>query len=251
MSTIGLYGLLIFAGFSCQVDNIQPQNNFVADFYGNVSTLELIIGYEENAEPYTSFNNKNAWDIVSDNLAQLLAGRNISFSIPRELPEMTYLGTLGQQNYTNNDLQNLANDIQKYTNLEPQKGLVVLFLDGYFTKDGEVLDKVLGLNINGTAIIALFKPVIKSASPSFTLRTLVEQTTLTHEIGHALGLVNNGVTLRSAHHDEENGAHCTNNDCVMYWSNGGGNVVEFVQPYLSRGKIDLFGEECLTDVREF
>lgn len=223
----------------------------MADFYTNVSTLELIVGYEENAEPYTTFNNKNAWSIVADNIAQLLDGRGLTYIVPRELSDMTFLGTLGQQNYTSNDLKNLADDLQKYTNKEAEKGVVILFLDGYFTKEGEVLDKVLGLNINGTAIIAMFKPVIESASPSFTLRTLVEQSTLTHEIGHALGLVNNGVPLTSQHHDEENGAHCTNKDCVMYWSNGGGNVVEFVQPYLRGGQIDLFGEECLADVRQF
>jgi predicted Zn-dependent protease len=239
------------AGLSCQVDNIQPQNSFVADFFTNVSSLELIVAYEENAEPYTTFNAKNAWNIVSENLAQLLQGRNITYTIPTELNQMAYLGKIGQENYSNTDLQNLAKDLQKFTNKEAQKGLVVLFLDGYFTKDGEILDNVLGLNINGTAIVALFKPVIESATPSYTLRTLVEQTTLTHEIGHALGLVNNGITLTSPHHDEVNGAHCTNKDCVMYWSNGGGNVVDFVQPYLTGGKIDLFGEECLKDVREF
>ena len=223
----------------------------MADFYSNVTTVELIVGYEENAEPYTTFNNKNAWSIVADNIAQLLDGRGLKYTVPRELSDMTFLGTLGQENYTSNDLKNLADDLQKYTNKEAEKGLVILFLDGYFTKDGEVLDKVLGLNINGTAIIAMFKPVIESASPSFTLRTLVEQSTLTHEIGHALGLVNNGVPLTSQHHDEVNGAHCTNEDCVMYWSNGGGNVVEFVQPYLADGEIDLFGQECLNDVRKF
>ena len=40
--------------------------------------------------------------------------------------------------------------------------------------------------------------VSQKNSPRFTC---VEQSTIVHEIGHAIGLVNNGVPATTAHHD--------------------------------------------------
>ena len=240
--------LLFIIGVSCNTDTPEPSPTFVDQFYSNASNLEILVAYEEDAEPYTEFNNKQSWDISENNINSLLSGKGINLTVPKVVGSMQYLGDYDQLDFTTTDLFEIAEDIQKYNNKSSDKGIVVLFLNGYFNKDGERLDRVLGLNINGTAILAMFKPVIESASPSFTIRTLVEQTTMTHEIAHALGLVDNGVPLTSFHHDEPNGAHCTNKDCVMYWQNGGANVVEFVQPYLVGGNIELFGLECLDDI---
>ncbi|PSQ81006.1 MAG: hypothetical protein BRD41_03875 [Bacteroidetes bacterium QS_1_63_11] len=50
-------------------------------------------------------------------------------------------------------------------------------------------------------------------------REKVEATVFRHEFGHNLGLVNNGIPpQQESHHDEENGAHCTNEQCVMYYA---------------------------------
>ena len=76
-------------------------------------------------------------------------------------------------------------------------------------------NRILGINLDGTPTIAIFKPVIESASNSRTEKALIEQSTIVHEIGHAIGLVNKGVRATTAHHDTANGAHCTNEGCVM------------------------------------
>ena len=39
-----------------------------------------------------------------------------------------------------------------------------------------------------------------------------------HEIGHILGLVNNGAAMVTAHEDGDNRAHCTNTNCLMYYT---------------------------------
>jgi len=131
---------------------------------------------------------------------------------------MTNLGVLEQNNYTRENVESLASDIQQYTNKTADKGIVIIFLDGYYIKDGKPESRILGINLNGTPLLAIFKPVVESASNSKAEQALIEQSTIVHEIGHALGLVNNGVRATSAHHDTEHGAHCTNTKCVMYWT---------------------------------
>ena len=245
-----LCGTLLFTANSCKEnDTPEPESSFVSEFYSNTTDLEFIVGYEEGAEPYIEYNGNTAWEVMKSNIQDLLSGRNLNMIVPTALDDMVSLGVLEQMNYTDANLRSFAADIQKHTNLGPQKGIVLLFLDGYYIKDGQPNNRILGVNLNGTGILALFKPVIESASQSAAQRTLVEQSTLTHELGHALGLVNNGVRATTAHHDEANGAHCTNESCVMYWKNGAGEITQFIVPFLQGGDIKLFGDACIADVQ--
>jgi hypothetical protein len=96
----------------------------------------------------------------------------------------------------------------------------------------------------------MFKPVIEGTASGRAgiLSRYVEQATMIHEFGHAVGLVNNGLAMAAPHQDQANGAHCTNDSCVMYYAvEGVGGVVDFVQQYVTTGSNVLFGEECLAD----
>ncbi|MBB1284607.1 hypothetical protein HRH25_09505 [Flavisolibacter sp. BT320] len=42
-------------------------------------------------------------------------------------------------------------------------------------------------------------------------------TLMQHEFGHLLGLVDQGSPMQQAHRDPENGAHCENASCLMYY----------------------------------
>ena len=54
----------------------------------------------------------------------------------------------------------------------------------------------------------------------------------------------------SDHHDAEHGAHCTNDQCVMYYLNEGvTDAVAFVNQYVTTGENVIYGQECLDDVR--
>lgn len=132
----------------------------------------------------------------------------------------------------------------------------MVFLKGYFERDGKPDEGVIGVSLSGTTIIAMFKDVITSTGSNANglVPKYVEQSTLVHEMGHALGLVNNGVVLQSEHHDKEHGAHCSNKDCVMHWLNEGKDAaVTFVQEYIKSGRSDvvLFGSQCLEDTASF
>lgn len=250
--TLSAYIFLISVSFSlhsCKEETpISSEESFVSQFYNNATALQLFVGYEEGAAPYTTFQGKPSWDITHKNIGKLLAGRNIAINTPRELSEMTALDVLEQNNYTRQNIEDLSAELQKLDNKGAAKGITILFLDGYYIKDGQANDRILGINLDQTSTIAIFKPVIESAGSSEITRTLVEQTTIVHEIGHALGLVNNGVRTTSAHHDVEHGAHCTNENCVMYWQNGGAEITQFIQPLLLGQDLDFFGDQCIADV---
>ena len=74
----------------------------------------------------------------------------------------------------------------------------------------------IGVSLTGTTVIAIFKDVIESSGvrSDGIVPKFIEQSTIVHELGHALGLVNNGVSISSDHHDADNGAHCINDICV-------------------------------------
>ena len=83
----------------------------------------------------------------------------------------------------------------------------------------------------------------------------IEQSTLVHEMGHALGLVNTGLPMDVAHQDTAHGPHCNNPDCVMYWLNEGasdlrGYIIRLLLPGNTRFPI-LFDDKCLEDSRKY
>ena len=244
--------VLLFLGMSSCSDSetaLVPADNFVSNFHTNTRSLTIQVGYEEGASPFVKYNTFDAWDVCKQNITDLLDTRGINLKVPVGIEEMTNLGALEQNNYTRENLESFAQRIQKFNNSTANKGIVILFLDGYYITDGTPDQSLLGINLNGTEVIAVFKPVVMSASKSNSEQALIEQSTIVHEIGHALGLVNNGVPVTSAHHDSDHGAHCTNTDCVMYWQNRGAKIQQFIQPFLLTGKVQLFGNQCKSEIK--
>src|SRR5262249_42222007 len=122
----------------------------------------------------------------------------------------------------------------------------VVFVNGYYKDDAGTVDKTrVGIAVGNRGIIAIFKPVIaKSGAPQF-----VEQLALVHELGHAVGFVNNGIPINTQHQDAANGVHCTNKQCAMHVANetADGAVEYVVKYFISEGP--FYGQECLSDAR--
>ena len=92
----------------------------------------------------------------------------------------------------------------------------LLFLDGEYAASANVL----GIAYNNTSM-AIFGEVIEQHTGDPVLqpsRSTVEGTVAQHEIGHLLGLVNNGSAMQTEHQDEPHGRHCDDQQCLMYYA---------------------------------
>jgi hypothetical protein len=140
--------------------------------------------------------------------------------------------------WSNEELLRLAEETGK---LEVPVGTIklhVLLVDGHSamdTQDG----KVLGLAFPWTHLV-LFRQTLDQVcgkGPILTPPACVEAElgVWVHEVGHQLGLVNNGLVMVGNHQDASHGAHDTNDRCIMYWAYEGSGIIDA----LGRG---LFGD---------
>lgn len=217
-----------------------------------VATIEIEIDYEAGAEPYTGtvavFG--DLWSMFETNADALFDGSSKQIFVPTELAEMEELGDFPDESFTGDRVLEIAAEHRDAQGAPDRVTYYVLFVDGFYEDDGQVKENVLGVSLGNTRVIAMFKPVIESTSggPLLDVEKYVEQATLIHEFGHAVGLVNNGLAPTSEHEDAEHGAHCTNEDCVMYWQlEGTSGAVQFVTEALGSEDPVLFGPECLAD----
>jgi hypothetical protein len=118
--------------------------------------------------------------------------------------------------------------------------LHLLYLDGEY--DGA--PNVLGIAYANTSM-AIFAEKIQQHTggvlqPSFAT---VEGTVAQHEVGHLLGLVNNGTPMQAEHQDEPNGSHCDDPDCLMHYAV---RTTDFIQNLL--GGMPTLDPDCLADL---
>lgn len=251
MKVLCCFLLLMFMGCGkkkAEKSSTQKQN--VSAFFKS-QEIKVNVYYEVGAEPYISDSPLfEYWTILEQNLKSLFTGRKIepTLSIPKILANMTSMPDSKDVSWTLDEVKNLSTKMA--TSSSPTT-FEVYFLNGVADEDSGII----GFHINGTNIIAIFKDVIRSTGsgdPLALVPKYVEQATLIHEIGHALGLVNNGIPMKTNHHDKEHGAHCDNTKCVMYWSNeGASNLATFAQSVLTSGNLIMFDDKCLKDARSF
>lgn len=212
---------------------------------GEVERLIVEVHYQPDASPHVGSTGR-AWDLTRVNLEALVQAAAVEVVVPGSQQEMYPLPASGDIDYTADELLELVEEHRQARNSGSQRVFSVLLLDGYYADEDGREDQVLGVSLGDTGVVALFERVV-AASGTALVRTFVEQSTLMHEIGHAVGLVNNGLPMVTSHQDRVHGNHCTNPDCVMYYLNeGGSDLVEFVRR-LQNGDAIVFGDECLAD----
>ncbi len=159
---------------------------------------------------------------------------SITILDPQEIPSG------GQSTYSANDVRSLEDQHRKQFTKEATLASYVLFVDGEFDSRN-----VLGIAYFNTST-AYFADTINRISggvgqPS---QTAIESTVFNHEFGHLMGLVNNGTEMQHNHHDSDNGAHCTVEECLMYYSV---NTTDFFAN-LFGGTIPELDEFCVADI---
>lgn len=257
--TMKNYLLLIISLFFLSNCSKDDKNNFdtVNHFYENANQLQIEVAYEQGAQPYINVGGNNIWAFTQANISALFDGRNrpISVTVKNQLSEMTQIPNQNKNSYTNADIQKIANQYKQQSSTQNKGVVFLVFLDGYYDFTGTPEPSVVGVSV-GSFVVAIFKPVIENI-PTSTFsnnRPNVEQAFVVHEIGHALGLVNNGVDMEVDHQDVQHGKHCTNTNCIMYWQNeGASSMTTFTQGGLfgTSQPVIVFGQECLNDTRNY
>lgn len=126
-------------------------------------------------------------------------------------------------------------------NREKELGLYLLYTNGAY-----INPKILGLAYQNTSAV-IFGRLIQNHSGKIGQpdRTKLETTVLLHEMGHLLGLINNGSEMLSDHQDENHHGHCKNKDCLMYYRIGTDDRFG----YLIKGKVPVLDAHCEADIK--
>lgn len=152
----------------------------------------------------------------------------------------------GQSIYSINDIRDLEDDIRTAYNSDNKIAVSGIFIDGEYSENTEN-GSVLGVAYRNTSFV-IFEETVQSFSgqPLAPSTTVLETTVLNHEFGHLLGMVNAGTPMQTDHQDTANGRHCTDEDCLMYWTAETG---EGLLSSISGGTIPTFDSQCLADLQ--
>jgi len=216
-------------------------------FDPGITAVTIEVDYESGVEPYTGavVGFGDTWDLTASNMGRLFAGHK-ALDIPRTLSDMQDIGAVADEEITVTDALAIADAHRDAMDTATTKTYYVVFVSGAFADASGPNNAVLGVSIGNTGVIVMFKDVIESTGIA---ARFVEQSTLVHELGHAVGLVNNGVPLASAHEDPAHSHHCANDNCVLFWQNDGPSAMAaFAENFVINGESILFGDECLADV---
>jgi hypothetical protein len=232
----------------------EHSSNAAALFSSATKRVVLEIDYQPGAAPFVGPTEtfRDPWTIFRDN-ARALLGSSTEIVVPTRLADMERLDDVVGRDFSRLDLLAIADKHRSTVTSDDTVAFYVVFLAGRFKDDDDVtLPQTAGVSVRGTGVIGMFKPAITAGFTEPMTPAFMEQATLVHEFGHAVGLVDDGISPTSAHRDLKNGAHCKNSACIMYFENVlVKDGVDFVDTYLKPQKNILFGSECLTDVRTF
>ena len=92
---------------------------------------------------------------------------------------------------------------------------------------------------------ALFGPALyeSAGGAGQVSRSKLLTVLLQHEFGHLLGLVGQGSPMQTPHRDANNGAHCSNPACLMYYG------IETAENLGGSNSIPVLDAQCIADLK--
>jgi hypothetical protein len=240
--TLLVFALFIF--FSCDTDtSTDPGGSFSFNHEQNPGTSAIdFLTVEDFGELVLQIQYMEGFAPTSDavtNLQAFLEERlnknSITILEPEEIP------AVGQDRYSASEVRDLEREHRTEFSDEGKLAAYFIILDGEFSQGN-----VLGIAHFNTSM-ALFGETIRNTSDGiFQLsRSTVETIVMQHEVGHIIGLVNNGVEMQSDHQDEENGKHCDVEECLMYFAV---RTTDFFANIFD-GNIPELDEQCIADLQ--
>jgi len=229
-------------------DTDQTKRSFLV----NSPSFNLDVRYEQNAQPFfgTLDNGRDIWSILRVNLRAILPRSINQINIQSRLSQMTPIRSFGVSAWTKDRLRGMAVDSSFGISGLTNNTITAIFLRGFYVEN----PKALGIHFKRTSVIFIFKDVVEglraNSQPLSALQlAAAEQSTLVHEIGHAIGLVNDTVAMTwGLHEDKSNPNHCTNPNCIMFKQNNGSEARQRIMGARDESGLILFGHECLTDL---
>lgn len=208
-------------------------NDYLSDtkFKKLVIEIQFVDGYQPTTETL--------------NHLQAFAQARVNKTSDVEIIVDPAIASPGETSYSLDDVRKIENDNRLYFTTGSTIYAYFLFLDGASSTD-EGDKKILGYAHQNTSI-AIFQKTIESLSGDLLqpTTTVLESTVMDHELGHLLGLVSNGSDIQSAHHDSENGAHCTNTSCLMHYTADTSDVVA----NLVGNNVPELDADCIEDLQ--
>ncbi len=150
----------------------------------------------------------------------------------------------GQSVYTVDEIRDLEREYRTLFNEGNTVTIFMIILDGNLSLEDEETFAI-GAAYQNTSMV-LFGPRIHQNTGGFRRpsRAMLETTVALHELGHLLGLVNNGTDMVHDHEDEESEKHCDNEECLMFWQVETSGLFGFLG-----NTIPQLDENCLKDLR--
>jgi hypothetical protein len=224
-------------------------------FGSKTESVEVEVDYARGAEPATGVVpgvGADAWTLFATNARRIFANASPkTLKLPAALGEMEPLDIHGET-FSESQILAIADAHRNERSGGARATFYAVWLPGYFDDGHGPRKDVLGVSVGATGVIAMFKGAIRSTAGGAGFQSaLLEQLTLLHEFGHAVGLVDNGIVATSPNHDPSHGAHCSNPACAMYYANEGvGAALDFARQ-ITVGNEILLGPECLGDIDAF
>lgn len=213
-----------------------------------VIEIDYMKGMKPSQEALDAFK-KALTDLQSKKLLRKPGG--IQIKVDEEID-----ASIPPNGWTINLLQELEIKHRQHRPGGAQAAAYFLYVDGPWHGDTKGGGRVLGIAYSGSTM-TLFKKTVDDVCQSAAvlpgtatrLCNVVEASTVLHEFGHILGLVDNGLAMANDHRDKDHSAHCTNKDCVMYWTNNQSSMADSLKDVIgSAPSILPFGQECLDDM---
>lgn len=235
---------------SCDNDDSEPENPTAQENLENkqplgtsanellasdtFTSIRIEIAYEDGFRP-----TQTTIDLIDDFLEARL-NKPDGITLTETVVEPSQTGP-----YDINDIVDIEDEHRTVFNEGDQIG-VWMFFSGEESSSNMGNSVVLGTAYRNTSVVLYERTFIELANNSTTPinRSLIETSTLRHEVGHLLGLVNIGTPLTSDHEDTNNLRHCNVEECLMFFE-----TVTNVFNNSNIGSIPDFDPLCIADLQ--
>ena len=240
--------LIFFLTISCAKDD-SLRNDLTSNY-----TFKQQVGYSAN----DILSNKKFTDIYIEvmyvdgfkpsaetltNLKNFIGSRTYKSNI---IVEERLIDITLKSVYSMEDVRSIEDANRSIFSIEKQLAISALFLNGKSSSDTDTTT-ILGTSYRNTSFV-IFEETVKTTANNIlgSSKITLESTVILHEFCHLLGLVNLGTNMVVDHEDTSHSAHCTVENCLMYYLiENGKNVHHWVNDTQSP-QLDA---HCIDDLR--